>query len=243
DLSTTLLGAHAQPPEYADNRDGYVELVARQMVPEAAREGLAEAVDVYCDEGAFTAEESSRILTAARQHGLVPRIHAGQFADLGGAGLAAGLSAVSADHLEAVSAGDRALMAASGTVAVILPGAALTLRCPWPDVRALREAGVGIALGTDLNPGTSMTANLPLMMSLGCMQLGMTVEEAWWAVTRMSAVAALRPEAGVLRPGGAADLVIWDCAHYAALPYRLGANLTRTVIKHGRVAFGPLAAS
>lgn len=236
DLSPTLLGAHVVAPEYSEHREDYVSLVCEEMVPRTARQGLAESVDVYCDQGAFTLEESREILEAARRHGLATRIHAGQFVDLGGAGLAAELGSVSADHLEAISPEDMAAMAAAGTVAVILPGAALTLACPWPPVSALREAGVRIALGTDLNPGTSMTANLPLMMSLGCMQLGMTVEETWRAVTRVAAQVALRPEAGVLRPGAPADLVIWRCSHWAAVPYHLGANLVSTVIKAGLVA-------
>lgn len=236
DLSPTLLGAHVVAPEHQADRDGYVALVCEEMIPRAAAEGLAESVDVYCDEGAFDLAESRRVLEAAQAHGLARRIHAGQFADLGGAGLAAELGAVSADHLEAVSPADMARMAAAGTVAVILPGAAVTLRCPWPPVGALREAGVAIALGTDLNPGTSMTAHLPLMMSLGCMQLGLTVEEAWRAVTSVAARAALRPGAGRLRVGGPADLVLWEATHYAAVPYRLGANLVGTVVKGGRIA-------
>ena len=118
---------------------------------------------------------------------------------------------------------------------MLLPGAAVTLKCPWPPLLALREAGVSLALGTDLNPGTSMTAHLPLMMSLACMQMGMTVEEAWLGVTTVAARAALRPNAGRLRVGGAADLVLWRCQHYGAVPYHLGANLVRTVIKAGKV--------
>ncbi len=235
-LSPTLLGAHIVPPEHAEDRGGYVDRVCEEMIPAAARESLAESVDVFCDAGAFTREESERVLHAARDHGLARRIHAEQFVDLGSAGMAAELGAVSADHLEAVSEADMAQMAEAGTVAVLLPGAALTLRCPWPPAAALREAGVPLALGTDLNPGTSTTTHLPLMMSLGCMQMGMTVPEVWLGVTTVAARAALRPEAGRLAVGGPADLVIWECAHHGAVPYHLGANLVRTVIKAGRVA-------
>ncbi len=235
DLSPTLLGAHVVPPEYADRRSRYVELVCQEMIPRAAEEDLAESVDVYCDPGAFDLEESRRILEAAAEHGLATRIHAEQFADLGSAGMAADLGAISADHLEAVSDADLARMAAAGTVAVLLPGAAVTLKCPWPPLHAIRAAGVPVALGTDFNPGTSMTAHLPLMMSLACMQMGMTVEEAWQGVTTVAARVALRPDAGQVRPGGPADLVLWDCTHYGAVPYHLGANLVRTVIKAGRI--------
>lgn len=236
DLSPSLLGAHVLAPEYADHRDGYVDLVCETMIPTAARHRLAEAVDVYCDPGAFTLEESCRILETARAHGLARRIHAEQFENMESAGMAARLGAISADHLEAVSKSSMKAMAEAGTVAVLLPGAALTLDCPWPPADALLRAGVELALGTDLNPGTSMTENLHLMMSLGCMKMGLTVEQAWAAVLTGAARAACRPRAGRLTAGGPADLVIFDCAHYAAVPYHLGGNHVRTVIKAGRVA-------
>lgn len=236
DLSPTLLGAHVLPPEYSDHRNGYVDLVCETMIPSAARHRLADAVDVYCDPGAFTLEESRRILDTARIHGLARRIHAEQFENLESAGMAAGLGAVSADHLEAVSQSSMKAMAKAGTVAVLLPGAALTLDCPWPPADALLRAGVDLALGTDLNPGTSMTENLHLMMSLGCMKMGLTVDQAWTAVLTGAARAACRPEAGRLAVGGPADLVIFDCAHHAAVPYHLGGNHVRIVIKAGRVA-------
>jgi imidazolonepropionase len=236
DLSPTLLGAHVLAPEYADHRAGYVDLVCETMIPTAARHRLAEAVDVYCDPGAFTLEESRRILETARAHGLARRIHAEQFENLESAGMAARLGAVSADHLEAVSKSSMKAMASAGTVAVLLPGAALTLDCPWPPADALVHAGVDLALGTDLNPGTSMTENLHLMMSLGCMKMGLTVDQAWAAVLTGAARAACRPEAGRLAIGGPADLVIFDCAHHAAVPYHLGGNHVKTVIKAGRVA-------
>ncbi|MFH2005689.1 MAG: imidazolonepropionase [bacterium] len=236
DLSPTLLGAHVVPAEYADRRHQYVELVCAEMIPRAAA-GLAEAVDVYCDPSAFDLEESRRILETAREHGLALRIHAEQFENLESAAMAARLGAVSADHLEAVSAASIAAMARAGTVAVLLPGAALTLRCPWPPAAALISAGVEVALGTDLNPGTSMTENLHLMMSLGCMQMGMTVEQVWRAVTTSAARAACRPDAGRLAPGAPADLVLYDCKHYAAIPYHLGGNHVQTVIKSGRIAW------
>ncbi len=236
DLSPTLLGAHIVPPEYADNRDGYVDLVCETMIPTASRLHLADAVDVYCDPGAFTLKESHRILETAAAHGLARRIHAEQFENLESAGMAAGLGAVSADHLEAVSKKSMAAMADADTVAVLLPGAALTLSCPWPPAEALLKAGVQLALGTDLNPGTSMTENLHLMMSLACMKMGLTVEQAWTAVLSTAARAACRPHAGRLQVGGAADLVVFDCAHYAAVPYHLGGNHVHRVIKAGRVA-------
>lgn len=236
DLSPSLLGAHVLAPEYTDHRDGYVDLVCETMIPTAARLCLADAVDVYCDPGAFTLDESRRILETARAHGLARRIHAEQFENMESAGMAALLGAVSADHLEAVSKSSMKAMAKAGTVAVLLPGAALTLDCPWPPAGALLHAGVDLALGTDLNPGTSMTENLHLMMSLGCMKMGLTVDQAWAAVLTGAARAACRPRAGRLTAGGPADLVVFDCAHHAAVPYHLGGNHVRTVIKAGRVA-------
>lgn len=241
-VSPTLLGAHVVPPEHAEDRQTYVALVSDEMIPEAAREGLAESVDVFCEEGAFTREESERILRAAVANGLAARIHAEQFTDQGGAAMAASLGAVSADHLEAISPGDLETLAKAGTVAVLLPGAALTLRCPWPPVEAIRRAGVEMALGTDLNPGTSMTAHLPLMMSLGCTQMGMTVEEAWRGVTTVAAKAALRPDAGRLTPGAPGDLVLWDAAHPGEVPYRLGENLVHQVYVAGRLAANRIGA-
>jgi imidazolonepropionase len=177
------------------------------------------------------------VLVAARAAGLAVRIHAEQFEDLGSAGMAADLGALSADHLEAVTPDGLRRMARAGTVAVLLPGAALTLRCPWPPRAAIQAAGVDISLGTDLNPGTSMTEDLHLMMSLGCTQMGMTVEDAWLAVTRHAARAAGRPAAGQLAIGGSADLVIWDCEDPATVPYHLGGNHVEEVLFAGMTAW------
>lgn len=234
DLWPTLLGAHAVPPEHADDRAGYVRAVAEEMVPRAAREELAAAVDVYCDEGAFTLEETRTILEAARAAGLAVRAHVGQFADLGGAELVAELGGLSADHLEQVSAEGMAAMAARGVVAVMLPGACVQLRMAPPPVAALREAGVAMALATDMNPGTSMCESLPVQMWLGTTYYGMSVTEAWLGVTRVAAQAMGRRDIGVLAPGARADMVIWDAESPAEIPYRYGANLVQRVIKDGR---------
>lgn len=234
DLVPTLLGAHALPPEYASDRDGYVRAVAERMVPRAAEEGLAGAVDVYCDEGAFTLEETRIILEAARRAGLDVRAHAGQFADLGAAELVAELGGRSADHLEQVSAGGIAALAARGVVGVMLPGACVQLRMTPPPVEALRRAGVPLAVATDLNPGTSMCESLPLQMWLATTHYGMTVAETWLGVTRVAAQAMGRTDIGVLAPGARADLVIWDAETPAEIPYSYGANRVHRVIKDGR---------
>jgi imidazolonepropionase len=235
-LSPTLL-VHALPEERRADRAGYVEDVVNELVPRVAQEGLAESCDVFCDRGAFTIDETRAILTAARAKGLALRLHADQIADTGAAALAAELGARSADHLERISDGGIAALAGAGTTAVLLPGAALCLNDPWPPARALLRAGVPVALGTDLNPGSSMTESLPLMMSLACTQLRMRVEDAWLAVTRVAADSLGRPDAGRLEPGSRADLVLWGCDDYRHVPYHLGVNHVRTVVIAGEVAF------
>jgi len=236
DIAPTLL-IHAVPEERRTRREVYIEEVITELIPRVAREGLAESCDVFCDKGAFTIEETRAILQAAKEHGLSLRLHADQIADTGAAILAAELGAKTADHLERVSPNGIAAMAESGTVAVLLPGAALCLKDPWPPARALIKAGVPVALGTDLNPGSSMTESLPLMMSLACTQMRMRVEEAWLAVTRIAAESLGRPSAGRLAPGSRADLVIWDCDDYRYVPYHFGVNLVRTVIAGGGVVY------
>ena len=229
-LSPTLLGAHVVPPD--TDRAAYVAACAGPML-EGAR-GLATAVDVYCDEGAFTLDETRTILVAAKSAGFKVRAHAGQFRDLGAAGLVASLGGLSADHLEQVSAEDARAMAAAGTVATLLPGACVQLRCPVPPVARLRQAGCAFALGTDLNPGSSHSENLPLQMWLATTHLGLTVEEAWLAVTRHAARAAALPGHGELAPGSPGDVVIWDADDPAAIPYHYGVNLVRRVVIGGR---------
>lgn len=231
----TLLGAHALPPERAGARDEYVREVAEEMVPRAARAGLARYCDAYCEQGAFTLDEVDRILRAARAAGLGLRLHAEQFSDQGGAALAARLGAASADHLEAISESGIAALATAGTTAVLLPGAALACRCPWPPARALLEAGVPVALGTDLNPGSSMTAALPLMMSIACMQLGMSCEQVWRAVTVEPARSLGRPDLGRVAVGCPADLAIFDAPDYRYVPYHYGENHLRAVVKDGQL--------
>jgi len=226
----TLL-AHMVPPEH--NRQDYLRLFIDELIPS----GLAEFCDVFCDRGAFTLAETRRILEAARAAGLGLRVHAEQLSYTGAAELAAELGAASADHLEFVSPAGIEALAASGTVAVLLPGAALTLRAPWPPARRMIDAGVTVALGTDCNPGTSMTEALPLMMTLGCTQLGMTVEETWRAVTVNAARSLLRDDIGRLSPGCRADIAIFDFSDWRSLPYHFGPPQAWLVYKDGRTAF------
>ena len=230
-LVPTLLGAHVVPPEFSHDRAAWVAACAGPML--AGARGLAHAVDVYCDEGAFTLEETRQILGAASAAGFEVRAHAGQFVDLGAAGLVARLGGLSADHLEAVSEEQADAMAREGTVATLLAGACVQLRRPVPPVAMMRAAGCAFALGTDLNPGSSMSESLPVQMWLATTHLGLTVEEAWLGVTRVAARAAGRRTAGRVLPGAPADLVIWDVVDYATVPYHYATDHVRTVIRSG----------
>jgi imidazolonepropionase len=236
-VRTTLLGAHALPPEYADRRDDYVTLVAEEMVPEAARLGLADAVDAFCEGIAFSPEECARVFDAATRAGLPVRLHADQLSDLGGAALAARHGARSADHLEHTSEAGAAAMAHAGTVAVLLPGAAHFLRDPHvPPIDAFRRHGVPMAVATDLNPGSSPLLDPLGALSLACVLFRLTPEEALAGMTRVAAgVLGMGGEAGVLVPGGMADLVIWSVDHPAELAYWMGGSPAWRVVGAGRL--------
>ncbi len=236
ELVPTLLCAHSVPPEYAERRGAYVELCAKEILPAVAREGLARFCDVFVEQSAFDKEEARRILTAAKALGLTPRLHADQLTSGGGAELAAELGAATADHLEHVSdAGIRALAEANVT-AVLVPTSTLFLRMrPYAPGRKLREAGVNVALGTNVNPGSSMTENLSLVMGLACLENGLSAAEAYWAATRGAALALGLNTNGRLALGDAADVVVFTCSTYRHLPYHLGVNHARTVLKAGRV--------
>ena len=236
-VSRTLLAAHALPPEYEDRRDAYLDLVCGTVIPRAATEGLAHAVDAFCEGIAFTPAECARVFEAATAHGLPVRLHADQLSSLGGAELAARYRARSADHLEyATDAGCRAL-AAAGTTAVLLPGAYYTLgESRRPPVDALRRHGVPIAVATDLNPGSSPVTSPLLAMNMACVLFGLTPEEALAGMTRHAApVLGLQGEVGVVSPGMRADLALWDVDHPAELSYWIGANPCRTVVRGGEV--------
>ncbi|HKE19576.1 MAG TPA: imidazolonepropionase [Kofleriaceae bacterium] len=236
DLEPTLLGAHALPPERDGDRAGYLAEVIDEMVPAAAAGGLARAVDAYCDQGAFTLEETRRVLEAGRRSGLALRAHAGQFADLGAAELVAEMGGLSADHLEQVSPGGIRAMATHGVVAVMLPGACVQLRLDPPPVASMRQAGVAMAVASDLNPGSSLCESLPVQMWLAATHYGMTVDEVWLGVTRHAARALGRADLGVLAPGAIADLVVWNLERPAEVPYSYGAGsaLVQSVLKAGR---------
>lgn len=235
-ISPTFLGAHALPPEFAGDADGYTDLICHQMIPAVAAEGLAEAVDAFCEGIGFTPAQVRRVFEAARGAGLAVKLHAEQLSNLHGAALAAEYGALSADHLEYLDAAGVAAMARAGTVAVLLPGAFYFVReTKQPPVELLREAGVPIALATDCNPGTSPLTSLLLTMNMGATLFRLTVDECLGGVTREAARALGKlGEIGTLEAGKWCDLAIWDIERPAELVYRMGFNPLHARIRRGR---------
>ncbi|SEL17971.1 imidazolonepropionase [Stigmatella aurantiaca] len=244
ELVPTLLCAHAVPEEYKGRREAYVELCVQEILPAVAQEGLARFCDIFVEQSAFTPDEARRLLGAAKALGLRPRLHGDQLTSGGGAELAAELGAATVDHLEHVSeAGIRALAEADVT-AVLVPTSTLFLRMrPYAPGRKLRDAGVNVALGTNVNPGSAMSENLPLALGLACLENGLTAAEAYWAATRGAALALDLPSQGRLAVGDKADLVIYSCSNHQHLPYHLGVNHARSVLKSGRVVVSRMDAA
>ncbi|MES1973851.1 MAG: imidazolonepropionase [Pseudomonadota bacterium] len=225
-IATTFLGAHALPPEYAGDADGYIDAVCTEMMPAVALEGLADAVDAFCEGIGFTPAQTQRVFDAAAAHGLPVKLHAEQLSNLHGAALAARAGALSADHLEYLDEAGIAAMAAADTVATLLPGAYYFVReTRLPPIDALRAAGVPIALATDCNPGTSPLSSLLLVMNMGATLFRLTVDECLAGVTRNAARAlGLAGEIGTIEAGKSCDLAIWDIERPAELVYRMGLN-------------------
>lgn len=234
-VRTTHLGAHALPPEFQGRPDEYVHLVADEMIPRAAEQGLADAVDAFCEGIGFTTEQCARVFEAGARAGLDLRLHADQLSDRGGAALAARFGARSADHLEYTSAEGVRAMAAAGTTAVLLPGAFYFIReTRLPPVQAFRDAGVPMALATDANPGSSPLLSLLLTLNLACTLFRLTPEESLTGVTRHAArVLGLLSEIGTLEAGKRADLAVWNVDHPSQLAYWMGANPLADVIRGG----------
>ena len=232
----TFLGAHVVPPEYADDRAGYVDLVTGPMLDACV--GHAHWIDVFCDEGAFTAAEAERILKAGMARGLGARIHAGQLGVGDGVRVAVELGAASVDHATYLSDDDVAALAGSaaqgvGTVCTLLPGVEFSTRHPYPSARGLIDAGVTVALASDCNPGSCFTSSMPFVIALAVRELGMTPDEALWAATAGGALALRRHDVGRLSAGASADLVLLDAPSPVYLAYRPGVPLVRRVWKHG----------
>jgi len=234
----TFLGAHALPPEYAGRADAYIDLVIDEMLPSVANEGLATAVDVFCERIAFSPAQTERVFTAARRHGLKVKLHADQLSDSGGAALAARHQALSADHLEYLSEDGAAALAAAGTMAVLLPGAFYFLNeTRRPPVDLLRRHGIPMAISTDSNPGTSPTTSPLLMMNMASVNFKLTPAEALAGFTIHAARAlGMQAHRGTLEVGKAADFAVWDIEDPAELAYRIGGNPCRMTVKAGEIA-------
>jgi len=234
-VTTTFLGAHALPPEYTNNRSGYLDLVCKEMLPKLHAQGLIDSVDAFCESIAFSVDEVEQVFQAATDLGLPVKLHAEQLSNSGGAELAAKYHALSADHLEYLDETGVQAMAASGSVAVLLPGAFYMLReTQKPPVQLLRDYQVPIALATDINPGSSPVLSARLMMVLGCQEFGLTPEEALRGMTINAAKALGKSDSvGSLQIGKAADLAIWDVQQPSELAYWLGGNKAESVIKAG----------
>ncbi len=239
DLVSTYMGAHALPPEYKEDRQGYIDLICNGMIPMVARETLAEFCDIFCEDAVFTAGESRVILECAKEHDLGLKIHADEIYDIGGTAIAGELHAASAEHLiKCTDEGIKAL-ADGGTVACLLPATSLYLGADFAPARKMINAGVPVALATDFNPGSCPSSNIQLVINLACLKYRMTPEEVLTGVTLNAAAAIGRAEkAGTIEEGKAADLVIWDAPDLNYICYRMGSNLARTVIKNGKPVAG-----
>jgi imidazolonepropionase len=236
DVRTTLLAAHAVPAEFAGRTDDYVDLVCSEMIPIAARERLADAVDAFCERIAFTPAQTRRVFEAARAHRLPVKLHADQLSDTGGAALAAEFGALSADHLEYTNDAGVGAIARAGSVAVMLPGAFHVLReTRLPPIAALRAQQVPMAVATDCNPGTSPVVSLVLMLNFACTLFGLTPEEALAGVTKNAARALGLRDRGTIALGQRADLALWDIAEPAELAYVIGGSPCAGIIRAGAV--------
>ncbi|MGF7177688.1 imidazolonepropionase [Azospirillum doebereinerae] len=236
EVRTTFLGAHALPPEFKGDADGYIDLVCNEMLPAVAEAGLADAVDAFCENIAFSVAQTRRVFETARALGLPVKLHAEQLSNLGGAHLVAEFGGLSADHVEHLDEAGAMAMARAGTVAVLLPGAFYALReTQAPPVELLRRHGVAMALSTDNNPGTSPVCSLLLMLSMGCTFFRLTPAEALAGVTRHAARALGLADRGVIAPGMRADLALWGIDHPAELSYAIGFNPCRAVVNAGVV--------
>ena len=238
-VRATFLGAHAIPLKYRDNRDGYVDLIINEMIPAVAAERLADFIDVFCDRGFFTVEETERILTAGAMYGLRPKMHANELAYSGGIQTGVKYRALSVDHLEFTGDDEIAALLGSGTMPTLLPGAAFFLGMADPPARRMIDAGLPVALGSDYNPGSSPSGNMKFVMSLGCIRLKMVPEEVINAVTLNSAYAmGIADTHGSITVGKKANIFITKkVPSYEFIPYAYGTNLIDRVLLNGEVVW------
>ena len=236
DIIPTFLGAHAFPPEFSNDPDGYVDLLCDEMIPAVGEQGIAQYCDVFCEKRYFSVEQSRRILETGKTYGLIPRLHADEFEDSGAAELAAEVGAVSADHLMAVSSAGISALKNGAVTATLLPGTTFFLgKQSYAPAEKLTEAGISIALATDFNPGSSHLQSIPFMISLACSYLKLSVEEAFRAATWQSAITLnIHDKAGSVEVGKNADLVIWDLERLIEIPYFTSDVPIYKVIKSGR---------
>jgi imidazolonepropionase len=240
DLIPTFMGGHAFPQEFADDHDGYVNLICNEMIPAVAAQGIAVFNDVFCEEGYFTVAQSKRILETGKKYGLKPRLHADEFVDSGAAELAGEVGAISADHLMAVSADGINALVENNVIATLLPGTTFFLgKSTYAPARELINSGITLSLATDFNPGSCYIQSMPFIMTLACMHLGMTVEESFQAVTYYSAKALeLEDKIGSIEVGKSADLVVWGISSLLDIPYYVSNHPIRYVMKNGEIVFG-----
>ena len=232
----TFLGAHSIPPEYKDNREEFVQIIIEEMMPRVKEEKLAEFVDVFCEEGAFTLDETRRILQAAKDMGISLKLHAEEFSSMGSAKMAGEMGATSVDHLLKISDEDIAALAKTDTILTVMPGTLFFLNMKeYAPVRKMLDMGAKIALATDFNAGSCMSESMLMAMSLGCIAMKMTPEEAINAATYNASFAVgLQDRIGSIEAGKKADMVIFEIDDYRLIPYHFGVNLVKTVIKNGR---------
>ncbi|MBI2427197.1 MAG: imidazolonepropionase [Ignavibacteriales bacterium] len=230
----TFLGAHAFPPEYKDDKQGYVDRICDYMMPYIAEKKLATFVDVFCEQGYFDLHFTEQIILEAKRHGLIPKLHADQLNAFGAVELGAKHNAISVDHLEKTNESGIAALKNSQTIATVLPGCSLFLNHPYAPARAIIDAGIPLVLATDFNPGSQMSYSMQMMLTLACTQMRMTPEEAITAATFNGAAAlGLSAEIGSIEIGKQADVVIYDVHDYRFIPYHYGMNHVWKVVKNG----------
>ncbi len=239
DMVSTFLGAHEVPDEYRDKREDYVRLLIDEMIPKVVDGKLAEFCDIFCEEGVFDIEESRKIMSVAKKHGLKLKFHADELASSGGGELAAEMGAVSADHLVYISDKGIDAMAKKGVAAVLLPGTCFSLKSrDYAPARKMIDSGVVVALSTDCNPGSSFTESLQIIVTLAALNYGMTAAESISAITVNAACAIDRGgKIGRLLPGFPADIVLWNMKDFREMPYHYGVNLVDKVIKQGKIVY------
>ena len=236
DILSTFMGPHATPAEWKGREDEFIDFNINEMLPLVAKEKLAECADIFCEKNVFTIEQSRRFLTAAREHGFLLKMHADEIVQFGGAELAAELKILSADHL--LQASDKGIkaMSESGVVATLLPLTAFSLREEYARGRAMIDANCIVALATDLNPGSSFTASVPLLFAIACIYMNLSPEEAVIAFTINGAAAINRANTiGSIDVGKQADMILLQYPSYKFLPYYVGMNCVETVIKKGKI--------